>query len=361
MGSTTRKRADAAAAVAALTLLTAGCAAPGAPEGAAGGDSCKGKTVAVGVTKSASDAPFYVAKDRGYFTDEGLKVRFMPFDSAAKMIAPLGSGQLDVGAGAPSAGFYNAVARDVKLRIVADKGSMPSGHGYMPLMVRKDLYDSGKVRDIGDLKGRKFAEPAQGTATSNTAAVMLKHDGLDYDDVEHEYLGFPEHVTAYGNKAIDAGLTTEPSASIAEKRGTAVRLATPPDYYKNQQLAVLLYGGAFAAKDSKAGTCFMKAYLRGARDYTSAIKDGKVNAKGSDAVVRSVSRATKIDPKLYRSMVANYVHPDGKVNVASLRRDYSFFQKQGWAEGKASVGSIVDTSFAEAAVKKLGPYHKPGS
>jgi NitT/TauT family transport system substrate-binding protein len=357
----TGKRMHAAAAAAALTMLAAGCAAPGAPPAASGGDSCKGKTVSVGVTKSASDAPFYVAEDKGYFADEGLKIRFMPFDSAAKMIAPLGSGQLDVGAGAPSAGFYNAVARDVKLRIVADKGSMPAGHGYMPLMVRKDLYDSGKVKHISDLKGRKVAEPAQGTATSSTAAVMLKHEGLDYDDVKHEYIGFPEHVTAYGNKAVDAGLTTEPSASIAEKRGTAVRLATPPDFYKNQQLAVLLYGGAFAAKNSKAGTCFMRAYLRGARDYTSAISKGKVTAKGSGDVVRSVSRATRIDPDLYRSLVANYVHPDGKVNVSSLRRDYDFFRKQGWTEGKVSVGSLVDTSFAEAAVKKLGPYHKPGS
>ncbi len=359
-GRTTRRaRTAAAATTASLALLATGCAG-GSTEAASGGGACAGQTVRVGVTKSASDAPFYVAEEKGYFEDQGLKVRFLPFDSAAKMIAPLGAGQLDVGAGAPSAGFYNAVARDVKLRIVADKGSMPENHGYMPLMVRKDLYDSG-VKSIRDLKGLKLAEPAQATATSSTAAVMLGEEGLDYDDVTHEYLGFAEHVTAYQNKAIDAGLTTEPSASIAERQGFAVRLATPPDYYDNQQLAVVLYGDAFAEKNSQVGTCFMTAYLRGARDYTAAMSDGKVTGDGSEEIVRIVSKATGIEPKLYQSLVANYVHPDGNVHVESLRQDYEFFKKQGWMEGKASVDELVDTSFAEAAVKELGPYEKSGS
>ncbi|MDX2406767.1 ABC transporter substrate-binding protein [Streptomyces microflavus] len=351
------RTAAASASAAVLVLLATGCAR----QTAAGGGECQGKTVSVGVTRSASDAPLYVAQDKGYFAGQGLKVRFLPFDSAAKMIAPLGAGQLDVGAGAPSAGFYNAVAREVKLRIVADKGSMPKDHGYMPLMVRKDLYDSGRVRTISDLKGLKFAEPAQATATSNTAAVMLKSGGLAYGDVKHEFLGFSEHVTAYGNKAVDAGLTTEPSASIAEKRGVAVRLATPPDFYPNQQLAVVLYGGGFAAEDSKAGVCFMTAYLQGARDYVSAMSGGKVTGRGSDDIVRIVTKATGLDPELYRSLVANYVHPDGRVDVTSLRRDHDFFEEQGWMEGKASVDDLVDPSFAEAAVKKLGPHDTSAS
>ena len=35
----------------------------------------------------------------------------MTFTAAPQMIAPLGTGQLDVGSGSPSASFYNGVAR----------------------------------------------------------------------------------------------------------------------------------------------------------------------------------------------------------------------------------------------------------
>jgi NitT/TauT family transport system substrate-binding protein len=349
----------AAGVVASLALPTAGC---GGSTQAANGQSCSGKTVTIGITKSASDAPFYVAEDKGYFKKQGLTAKFVPFDSAAKMIAPLGAGQLDVGAGAPSAGFYNAVARGVKLRIVADKGSMPKGYGYMPLMVRKDLYDSGKVKSIADLKGLKVAEPAQATATSSTAAVLLASGGLAYGDVKHEFIGFAEQPTAFTNKAIDAALITEPSATVAEQRGVAVRLAAPPDFYDNQQLAVVVYGGTFAAKQSELGKCVMTAYLEGARDYVSALSDGKVTGKGADEIVNIVTKATGLKPEIYRTIVANYVNPDGTVNNNSLRRDYDFFQKQGWLEGnKTSVDDLVDASFAQAAVAKLGAFHKAGS
>src|SRR5208282_1999206 len=100
--------------------------------------------VTVGTTNSNSDAPFFIAEAKGYFRDQGLDVELLPFDSAAKMVAPLGTGQLDVAAGAPSAGLYNAADRGIDVRIVADKGSDPKGYGYLPLMVRKTLIDSGR-------------------------------------------------------------------------------------------------------------------------------------------------------------------------------------------------------------------------
>lgn len=328
----------------------------------AAGGSCAGSEVTVGITNSSSDAPLYIADEKGYFKDEGLSVKLQPFDSAAKMIAPLGSGQLDVGAGAPSAGFYNAVGRDLPIRIVADKGSMPEHYGYMPLLVRKDLVDSGKVGEIADLKGRTVAEPAQATATSSTLGTMLGSADLTYDDVKHEYIGFAEHVTAFQNGAIDAALTTEPSATVAEERGVAERLATPPDFYDQQQLAVLLYSGTFAEEEKAVGTCFMAAYLRGARDYMSAFENGKLReGERSDEVVDIVTEAVGLEPALYRKIVPNYVDPDGQVNVESLRKDYTFFKDQGLLQADVDVDGIVDPSFATAAVGKLGEYQQASS
>jgi NitT/TauT family transport system substrate-binding protein len=55
-------------------------------------------------------------------------------------------------------------------------------------------------------------------------------------------------------------------------------------------------------------------------------------------------------------MVPNAVDPDGKLNEASLRRDFTFYKDQGYLEGAVTVEQVVDRSFAEAAVKVLGPY-----
>src|SRR5215469_18245314 len=83
--------------------------------------------LAVGTIGASSDSPFFIADKRGYFKDEGLTVKFIRFDSAAKAMAPLGTGELAVASGATSAALYNAVKRGVPLKIVADKASNPPG------------------------------------------------------------------------------------------------------------------------------------------------------------------------------------------------------------------------------------------
>jgi NitT/TauT family transport system substrate-binding protein len=100
--------------------------------------------VRVGVGGSASDAPLYLAKELGIFANEGLDVDIINLDSGAKIMAPLGTGELDVGAGALSVGFYNILGRGVKLKIVADRGHTDASSLYQTVFIRKDLVDSGR-------------------------------------------------------------------------------------------------------------------------------------------------------------------------------------------------------------------------
>ena len=88
--------------------------------------------VKVGVNNVISDIVFYFAQDRGFFSEQKLKVEMIPFDSGPRMIAPLGVGQTDVGAGASSAGLYKAVARGIDVKIVVIVG--PSGCGKTTLL-----------------------------------------------------------------------------------------------------------------------------------------------------------------------------------------------------------------------------------
>lgn len=317
--------------------------------GEAADDNCDGATVKTGIVNSATDALLFIADEKGYFADEGLKVEFTKFDSAAKMIAPLGSGQLDVGAGAPSAGFYNAVGRDIDVRIVADKGSLVKNYDYMPLMVRKDLVESGKVKTIADLEGLKVAEPAEGTSTSSTLAAVLEAGKLDYDDVDHQFVGFPEHVSSFENEAIDASLTTEPTATVIEQSGAAVRLFDSTDHYDKQQLAVVLYAGGFANDRPTVAQCFMNAYVKASEDYNTAVSDGDWEGPEAKEAVSIIADAVGIPEDVFRKTTPSYVSPDGSVNVESLEKDFNFFDEKGWIEGDidADFDKLVDTSYVE--------------
>jgi len=316
-------------------------------------------TVKVGTANTSSDAGFFIAEKKGYFKQEGINVEFIAFNSAAKMVAPLGVGQLDVGAGAPSAGLYNAIARGIDVKIVADKASSPPGFGYNPLLVRKDLIDSGRFKSFKDLKGLKVAVSAAGTSPAVMLNEALKKGGLSYSDVTVVSLGFPQHVMALQNKAVDASITTEPHVTTVVNLGAAVRFAGNDEFYPNQQVAVVLYGAIFIKDSPDTARKFMRAYIRGVRDYNDALLGAKLAGPNAEEIIAILNEYTPIkDPAVYRSIVAHGANPDGKVNEASLMKDLQFYREQGLIEGSVNIGKVVDHSFVEAVVKDLGPYVK---
>jgi NitT/TauT family transport system substrate-binding protein len=318
-------------------------------------------TVTVGIANTSSDVGFFIADKKGYFKQEGIEAKFIDFESAAKMIAPLAGGQLDIGGGASSAGLYNAVARGINIKIVADKGSIPPGYGFSSLLVRKDLVDNGKFKDYKDLKGMKVAIGAAGTSTASALNEALKRGGLKYSDVDVVYMGFPQHALAHANKAIDASITNEPTVTKAVQSGWAVRVAGNDAFYPNQQTAVVLYGGEFIKKNPEAAKKFMRAYIRAVRDYNDALKDGRLAGPNAPEVISILTEYTSIkDPNVHKAIVPNGCHPDGKVFEASLKKDLQFFKDEGLIQGDVTVERVLDNSFASAAVAELGPY-KPRS
>jgi NitT/TauT family transport system substrate-binding protein len=314
-------------------------------------------TVRVGIANASSDVAFFIADKKGYFRAEGIDAQFLPFDSGAKMVAPLGAGQLDVAGGSPSAGLYNAVARGIGIKIVADKGSTPPGYGYQPLLVRKDLVQSGRYKTLADLKGMKVAGSAVGSASTSTMNEALKKAGLKPNDVERVYLGFPQHVMALENKAVDASLTTEPSATQAVQSGAAVRVMGDDEIYPNHQLAVVLYSNAFIHDYPNTAKAFMRAYLRAVRDYNDALSGGKLAGPNANEVIAILTQYTSIkDPSVYRTIVPQGTNPDGKLNIASLENDLAFYKREGAVTSNVTVSQVVDTSFVQDAARALGPY-----
>src|SRR5262249_25679913 len=154
---------------------------------------------------------------------------------------PLGAGQLQAGAGSASAGLYNAVARGIRIRIVADKASSPPGYGATKILVRKDHVVSGRYKELKDLKGMKFAMNAPGVSNTSTLNTLLKSAGLRYSDVETVDLPLPDHVAALKNKSVDASASVEPAPTIAIKNGDAILIKSDDEILPNHQIAVLLY------------------------------------------------------------------------------------------------------------------------
>jgi NitT/TauT family transport system substrate-binding protein len=315
--------------------------------------------VTVGTTSSTSDAPIFIADKKGYFRAEGLEVKVANFRSAADMVAPLGAGQIEVGAGSASAGLYNAVARGIRLRIVADKASSPPGYGATKILVRKDHVDSGRYKEINDLKGMKFAMNAPGVSNTSTLNTLLRSVGLKYSDVETVDMPLPDHVAALKNKSVDAAASVEPAPALAIRSGDAILVRSDDEILPHHQIAVLLYSEQFALRQPQAARRFMHAYIRAVRFYNDALKDGRFEGRNADEVIAVLSEATPLKSRdVYKMVTPTGMNPDGRVNEASLAYDLAFYVEQGLVKGAVNLADVVDHSFVELTLGQLGRYRQ---
>jgi NitT/TauT family transport system substrate-binding protein len=311
-------------------------------------------TVRIGLHTPMSNAGFFVAMERGYVAEEGLRLEVEPLDTAAKMIAPLSSGQLDVGAGTISAGVYNALARGVDLRIVADKGNMAPGFGYTALVARRDLWDSGAVRTLSDLRGRTFAVLVPGGDAEIALDVGLQPGGRSAD-VNIVPLPFPDMVLALANGSIDGAAPSEPFVAEAVERGVGVVLERMDTLLPNHQVGVVFYASEFIQQQAEAARRLMVAYLRGVRDYNDAFVKNDLTKR--EAVIAALIKYSTVkDRALYDKMVVPGLDPNGRLHLESIQRQQEWYLEHGLQSAPADVNVLVDYQFVRYAIDKLGEY-----
>ena len=323
-------------------------AAPGAAKGR--------QKVRYGDLRLLSDGGVYIGMQEGYYAEQGIDVELVSFDSAANMVAPLGTGQLEAGGGALSAGLFNAFGRGVKLLIVADKGHSdpaPPGFASSNFMVRKALWDSGQVRSSADLKGHKYGYVARGISTELDLRAFLKEGGLTIKDLDMVQMGFPDMVAAFANGAIDAGSPGEPFATNIETQGSGVVLKRDYEVNPNNQVSAILFSENMGKSD--LGARFMVAYLRSVRLYNDAFVKQRSAARDK-AISALISHTPVKDRPLYDRMKMQGLHPDGELNVRSMEEQQEYFLSEGLQENRVDFKQIVDTRFIEQARKELGAY-----
>jgi NitT/TauT family transport system substrate-binding protein len=298
------------------------------------------EVVKLGDLSAISNVAIYIAVEKGFFKEQGVRTEISSFASAAKMVPALVTGEIEVSVGSASAGLFNAVAQQSPFRIVADKGQTREGYGFTLLTVRKDLVESGQVKTVKDLKGKKIAILAKGNIQHYLVGKMAEEVGLTINDVELIFLDAPNQVTAFETKAIDAAYAVEPWAARFEERGAAVRFRTP-DQVKGLgpvQVGVIIYSGKFIKERRPVAQRWMNAYLKGAELFhRSGAKDPEIAA--------ILEKYTKVPASVIKAATPSYQDPKGKLLLENLADQAQWFFKNGYMEQKVNIESAVDSSF----------------
>jgi NitT/TauT family transport system substrate-binding protein len=290
-------------------------------------------------------APEFIAQERGYFAEQGLDVEFVSFDSGALMIAPASAGQLDVITAVPSPSLFNALARDINMHAIASQSL-----SYTVLMLRKDLADSGQVRTIQDLKGRRVSFNVEGSPVDYTLRLALQKNGLTLSDVDVQRVVNTDLAAALANNGVDAGVVPEPLPTLIESRGIGVRALDVQAAAGRQEAGMMVAGPSLLSRPDAVTTRFVVAHMKGIRDYLASIKDGTVS---DPQMLEILSKWTRIPTETIAQAYHSGTEASGRIEVDDLIRQQDFWEREGLVPTKADMVKFVEYKYLDAALAQL--------
>jgi NitT/TauT family transport system substrate-binding protein len=192
--------------------------------GAATGVFAAKDVVTIGYLRIVMSLPTFVAQEKGFFADEGLKVELIPFNSGTAIIDALVAGRIDANCGSAMTGHWFAAqtAPDrFKIFLVYGTTSRKEDNSFV-VVVKKD----SPLKGLKELKGKKVGTYPGATSVALARAVVRTQ--IDPEDVIFVEVPPPNLIPALAAGQIDAFFAPEPSGMLAVSQGMGQYLIKSP-------------------------------------------------------------------------------------------------------------------------------------
>ncbi len=326
--------------LAALTLVACDSNAATSPP-AGSTPAGKATVIRLGYVPVMIFAPLFVAKERGYFADNGLDVQLTPLQGGSDSVVQLAAGNFDAAVGGVGAGLLNAAARGVKFTIVAPM------HSEQPPLTSPLVISAKRteIKTVADLKGKKVSINATGAATEYWLAQALKEGGLTFSDVQLQTVAFRDVPAALESGSLDAAILGEPLVTINEDNGVVKVLAQ--DFIHGFYSTYLYMGDPLLQDNPQAAKGFIKAYLRACRDLQGDYMNKEIAG--------IIEKYTKVPADVTMRAAAPQYDPNGTIPVDNIQTLQDYFMQRGELEYKTplDVTKFINQQIAKDVAAEL--------
>ena len=316
-----------------MMVLFTGCGKSGSHEQNAanqGNNVAGAKEIRIAVQPFPGYAPLLVAKQKGWFEEEfakiGVTVKYGYFDSGPVENEAFAAGQEDVGV---MGDLPAIIARSAgqKNRLI---GTASAGAKSLAILVPPD----SKIISPQDLKGKKVAV-VKGSNVYHLLAVVLKNNGLTFDDIKIINMPVADMATALINKNIDAAATWEPFITKLGNDNTAKVLIDGEGIKRAN--SVILARQDFAEKNSELVKVFLKVYQRGCEFV-------KANPKETaDIILPEVKVPSEVTLKILQKY--NFDPITNQEDINALKEVEQFMREADIIKNKVDIDQFVDSQY----------------
>lgn len=243
--------------------------------------------------------PLYIARDKGFFEDEGLDVNLVVMEDVKTRMPALAAGRIDVAVTTIDTvlGFTTPERPLVYLFALDDS------RGGDGIVANKD------IETVSDLKGKKVAY-TEGSVSQFFLSVLLKNAGMSLADVETLNMTAGDAGAAFVAGRVDAAVTWEPwlSRGKATDHGALIvdSSATP---------GLITDVAVTTRKVLETRKADMQAFYRA---WSKAVDWQKENEAEADQIMAKGVGGWLEDPAVFAETRAGIAFYDASMNVSFM-------------------------------------------
>jgi NitT/TauT family transport system substrate-binding protein len=335
------------AAIAAVTATGAACAQEGLTE------------MRIGVLRIASQAPFFIAAERGWFEEAGIDARLVFFDAAVPATVAIVSRDVDIAVIGFTPAFFNLAAQGGVTVISGHSREVPGFHNT-GIFASDEAWRAG-VRTMADIEGRSIGLTTIGS--TNHYAVARIAELYDFS------LSGSRLVPAQGLGNLAAMLTGN-QVEIAAGAGTslmplveagAAHLIGWAGDEVSWQLGGLATSPRAIREKRAALQTVIDVYQRGAAEYTEVLlnrnEDGSFRDPERAREMLAIIESYTTVPADVLELSLAYIDP--RLDVGSIYEMVEWYKDERMIDMRTDPATFIDQTFVEGH-ENVPPEMMPG-
>jgi NitT/TauT family transport system substrate-binding protein len=301
--------------------------------------------VKVGVLRIASQAPFFMGVEKGYFHEAGVDVELVFFDAAVPATLAIASRDVDLAVIGFTPAFFNLAYFGGVVVIAGHSRELP-GFPNTGVFASNKAWDAG-VRAMADMKGRVIGLTTIGSTNHYAVARIGEKYGFDVNDnhlVPAQGLGNLAAMLMGSQVDVASGAGTAFMSLIDQGKAHVIGWAGDEISWQSTGLASSPRG---IAEKRVALQAVIDSYERGAAEYSAVLLDKNADGTYKDPakaeeLLALISRWTSVPP---HAIAQSLAYIDSRLDVGSIYEMVEWYRGQRMIEKDTDPAKFIDLTF----------------
>nr|WP_082735820.1 ABC transporter substrate-binding protein [Pseudovibrio stylochi] len=307
--------------------------------------------ITVGALRFTSHSPSFIAKERGYFADQGIEVEFKFFQAAQPMAMAIASGDVDFGITAITGGLIS-LAEKGAVKVVGGALQEEPGVDGMLILASKKAFEEGLVSPA-NLKGRSYGVTTIGSSFHYTAHNIADKEGFARSDIKIRPMQkVGAMIAGIKSGQLDAISMVPHIAKALAASSQVFVIGEVVDYIPDYQVTTVFTSPTVIREKSELVKKFLVAFSRGAHDFNQTLVEKKASAEEQEAMIKLIHKYVYADRPFKKAAPAirngaMRINENASLNLKSIEDQLNWFKSENLVSKDITIETLVDTQFVE--------------